>query len=121
MISDSVWMAHGNFLIAAGQQMYLFGEPFDSNPPVPLKAREESLFEQVARKNGPLEDYNPQMLLQCLLWGKLELVKEVIVNLSKDVSKRDDELEEEGEWILTNLPVERYLEHETVKPPVSNH
>ena len=29
----------------------------------------ESLFEYVARQNGPLDDYHPQMLLQCLLWG----------------------------------------------------
>lgn len=29
----------------------------------------ESLFEYVARQNGPLEDYHPQMILQCLLWG----------------------------------------------------
>jgi hypothetical protein len=31
---------------------------------------EEGLFEYVARLNGPLADYHPQMLLQCLLWGK---------------------------------------------------
>lgn len=31
---------------------------------------EEGLFEHVARLNGPLADYHPQMLLQCLLWGK---------------------------------------------------
>jgi hypothetical protein len=30
---------------------------------------DESLFEYVARQNGPLEDYHPQMILQCLLWG----------------------------------------------------
>ncbi len=32
---------------------------------------EEGLFEYVARLNGPLPDYHPQMLLQCLLWGWL--------------------------------------------------
>jgi hypothetical protein len=30
---------------------------------------EQSLFEYVARENGPLEQFHPQMLLQCLLWG----------------------------------------------------
>lgn len=27
------------------------------------------LFEDVTRLNGPLPDYHPQMILQCLLWG----------------------------------------------------
>lgn len=30
---------------------------------------EQGLFEYVARENGPLEQFHPQMLLQCLLWG----------------------------------------------------
>jgi hypothetical protein len=61
-------MAHGSFLVAAGQQMYLFSEPYDDHHREP-EASPETLFEHVARRNGPLEDYNPQMLLQCLLWG----------------------------------------------------
>jgi len=63
-ISDSIWLAHGSFLIAAGQQMYLFSEP-----PSDQRAT-ESLLEYVARQNGPLDDYHPQMLLQCLIWGQ---------------------------------------------------
>ncbi|OBZ78887.1 Regulator of V-ATPase in vacuolar membrane protein 1 [Grifola frondosa] len=50
----------------------------DDNPP-------ESLFEHVARHNGPLDDYHPQMILQCLLWEKIELVKNIIVNLAKNL------------------------------------
>lgn len=37
--------------------------------PVDEADEPESLFEHVARLNGPLEEYHPQMLLQCLLWG----------------------------------------------------
>ena len=65
---------------------------------------EEGLFEYVARLNGPLADYHPQMLLQCLLWGeacasrpfsnyslvnpdKLDVVKAILVNLSRDVER----------------------------------
>ena len=33
----------------------------------------EDLFERVARRNGPLPDYHPQMLLQLLLWGTFRL------------------------------------------------
>ena len=32
------------------------------------------LFEHVARLNGPLPDYHPQMILQCLLWGRQHLM-----------------------------------------------
>ena len=39
-------------------------------PRRPDREETEGLFEHVARLNGPLADYHPQMLLQCLLWGK---------------------------------------------------
>jgi hypothetical protein len=44
--------------------MVLYGQPRAGND-----LRQENLFEYVARHNGPLDDYHPQMLLQCLLWG----------------------------------------------------
>jgi hypothetical protein len=44
--------------------MYLFSEPL-----VTSEKSAESLIEYVARQNGPLEDYHPQMLLQCLIWS----------------------------------------------------
>ncbi|KAF8913010.1 RAVE protein 1 C terminal-domain-containing protein [Gymnopilus junonius] len=76
-ISDSIWLTYGSFLIAAGQQMYLFSEPPPAQDEHPS---EETLFELVARLNGPLDDYHPQMLLQCLIWDKIEIVKETIIN-----------------------------------------
>jgi hypothetical protein len=42
--------------------MFLYGE-------VEAEQDEESFFDVVARENAPLDDYHPQMLLQCLLWG----------------------------------------------------
>ncbi|KAF5323620.1 hypothetical protein D9611_005764 [Ephemerocybe angulata] len=86
-------------------KMYLFGEPAEPTEAKSLQPN-ESLFEHVARRNGPLEDYNPQMLLQCLLWGKIQLVKDIIVNLALDVARH--EREDSYDW--TALPVERYLE-----------
>jgi RAVE protein 1 C terminal len=50
--------------------MYLFSEP-PRNDKDKGKKSAESLMEYVARQNGPLDDYHPQMLLQCLLWGTL--------------------------------------------------
>lgn len=52
--------------------MTMYGEPkyLGRRKRVSREEREsESLFEYVARQNGPLDDYHPQMVLQCLLWG----------------------------------------------------
>lgn len=82
-ISDSIWCAGGTLMVAAGHQIFCFGteEPRVSEPPsAPVVSsiespnhapvlRKPSLFERVVRVNGPLPDYHPQMLLQCLLWG----------------------------------------------------
>lgn len=61
-ICDSIWLFGGSLLVAAGSQMFHFGQTVDNNGHKPL-------FELVAAHNGPLVDYHPQMLLQCLLWG----------------------------------------------------
>ncbi|KAF8578745.1 hypothetical protein K439DRAFT_1361373 [Ramaria rubella] len=75
-ICDSIWLSGGSLLVAAGHQMYHFGQATSDDGQL-------SLFELVATRNGPLVDYHPQMLLQCLLWDKLEFVKKVIVRLAK--------------------------------------
>ncbi|KAG6836376.1 hypothetical protein H0H93_008676 [Arthromyces matolae] len=101
-ISDSIWLDHGSLLIAAGHQMLLYG---------PLAASaDETLFEYAARHNGPLVDYHPQMILQCLLWGKVELVKDIIVNLSKDIAVHVQD-HNGGQW--TSLPVESFYQKDS--------
>lgn len=67
-IGDSIWLAKGSLLVGAGHHLCLFGQP----KRIEGQHRDESLFEYVARQNGPLEDYHPQMMLQCLLWGKMQ-------------------------------------------------
>jgi RAVE protein 1 C terminal len=64
-ISDSIWLAYGTLLVGSGHQMCLYGRIRQAEN----EEAEEGLFEYVARLNGPLADYHPQMLLQCLLWG----------------------------------------------------
>lgn len=63
-INDSIWLKGGSLLVGAGHLMFLYGQP-----PTIGDSSEEGLFEHVARHNGPLAEYHPQMLLQCLLWG----------------------------------------------------
>ena len=55
--------------------MFLYGQPKPQHKVPPIKntdanpTEQEGLFAYVARENGPLEQFHPQMLLQCLLWG----------------------------------------------------
>ncbi|KAI0673553.1 WD repeat-containing protein [Trametes maxima] len=107
-ISDSIWLARGTLLVGAGHLLFMFGQK--------RKAKEESLFEHVARRNGPLDDYHPQMILQCLLWEKIELVKNIIVNLARNVESGRDI----HEW--ENLPIENYLQKdEEAKATTATH
>ncbi|KAG1730794.1 RAVE protein 1 C terminal-domain-containing protein [Suillus occidentalis] len=99
-IRDSIWLANGSFLIAAGHQLFLFGQ-------TALQKDQEPLFQHIARHNGPLEDYHPQMLLQCLLWGKVELVKQIVVALSLAVKAIYEDPTQDFHW--NAFPVEQYL------------
>ncbi|KIO08400.1 hypothetical protein M404DRAFT_997326 [Pisolithus tinctorius Marx 270] len=100
-ISDSIWLANGSFLIGAGHQMFLFSQTSS----LARDTSSCSLFESVARSNGPLDDYHPQMLLQCLLWGKISLVKQIIVRMAQ-IFRGSNEFR----W--KPLPIEEYYGEE---------
>lgn len=68
-ISDSVWLANGSLLVGAGHLMFLYGQLTHENANLKGKTRAGTLFDYAARQNGPLLEYHPQILLQCLLWG----------------------------------------------------
>lgn len=68
-ITDSIWLSGARFLIASGHQMFLTGRPGVDAAGKP----KEDLFRRVVRRNGPLPDCHPQMLLQLLLWGTFKL------------------------------------------------
>lgn len=104
-INDSIWLTNGTLLIGAGHLLCLYGKKKVDEPG-------DGLFELVARRNGPLEDYNPQMLLQCLLWGKIELVKEIIVNLAHNIQS----YETHDTWQWSPLPVWKFYQTDHVKP-----
>ncbi|KAG1716000.1 hypothetical protein ID866_1165 [Astraeus odoratus] len=108
-ISDSIWLANGSFLVGAGHQMFLYSQ---SSREADMSTY--SLFEYVARVNGPLQDYHPQMLLQCLLWGKLALVKQIIVRMAQMFRTAD-------QFYWKPLPVEDYLQAEQTTQFDANH
>ena len=45
----------------------------------------EDIFQLIAEQNGPLWDYHPILLSQCLLWDKIHLVKHILVTLVKNL------------------------------------
>ncbi|KAH8099423.1 WD repeat-containing protein [Cristinia sonorae] len=106
-ISDSIWLKRGTLLVGAGHIMLLYGykKPSSGEPETP------NLFESVARYNGPLDDYHPQMILQCLLWEKVELVQTIIVNIAKYLAEH----EEIREW--TNVPTAEFMrkKHDVIR------
>lgn len=70
-ISDSIWLSGGSFAVGAGNQIFVhsrFLSPSDQ-PPSARKTPAQDVFEQVALRNGPLIDYHPQLLVQCMFWS----------------------------------------------------
>lgn len=92
------------------------------------------LFVTVARRNGPLPDYHPQMLLQCLLWGedgyypvikitdclveKLDLVKVIIVQLAQSMKYLTPE--ERADFEMDSMPAEAFLDSNSSTIAVSS-
>jgi hypothetical protein len=89
-IGDSAWLGDGNLVIGAGHQMFvhdrLFGvsESLASNMRMPRrKDGTFDLFQAVQRFNGPLPVFHPQFLSQCILSGKNDMVRSILIALHK--------------------------------------
>ncbi|ORY25155.1 RAVE protein 1 C terminal-domain-containing protein [Naematelia encephala] len=90
-INDSIWLAGGSLAVGAGNQIYLFSRFLERDTPTPSPSASaksvafddepEDIFQLIASQNGPLWDYHPTVLAQCLLWNKLDLVKRILRDL----------------------------------------
>jgi hypothetical protein len=126
-ITDSIWVSDARFLIGSGHQMFLTGRPGLDAAGKP----KEDLLERVARRNGPLPDYHPQMLLQLLLWGTFELhscsyiltlllterfglVKDIITKLALEL--RYLTKDEWDTFEMSRMPIEAFLEDQNSGP-----
>ena len=65
-ISDLIWLSDGTLFVGTSHQVCQFGGVTEANQE---SSRHDRLLEHVAQMNGPLCEYHPQMILQCLLWG----------------------------------------------------
>ncbi|KAG8997978.1 regulator of (H+)-ATPase in vacuolar membrane [Tulasnella sp. JGI-2019a] len=102
-ISDSIWMTGGSLVVAAGHQMFMYNDSRRSS----FADNEDGLFQSVARQNGPLSVFHPQMILQCLLWGKISVVKRIICNLAHNIKAAAAGTSPEN---IHRLPMEAFWE-----------
>ncbi|KAK6346943.1 regulator of (H+)-ATPase in vacuolar membrane [Orbilia brochopaga] len=117
-IGDSIWLSDGTLIIGCGNQLFLHAKYVHSvdviNPsvqslwtPSTHDSRIETIFDVVARLNGPLPLYHPQFLQQCVLSGKMKLAKRIIVELTYQT--KDKHMVKEIESSL-GVPLEDFLE-----------
>ncbi|KAI4207638.1 MAG: hypothetical protein LQ346_000445 [Caloplaca aetnensis] len=87
-IGDSTWLGSGNFVVGAGNQLFVYDKSVDSSDeilsdlsvPVHKQGRMD-LFELVVFLNGSLPVFHPQFLSQCMLTGKTLPVQKIIRGL----------------------------------------
>lgn len=89
-IGDSTWLASGNLVIGAGNQLYVYDEDNSTQDHMVVDLdlpihdhRSLNIFDVVTYLNGPLPVFHPQMLSQCILAGKLALVQRIVLALHK--------------------------------------
>ncbi|WVQ76366.1 hypothetical protein IAR50_006031 [Cryptococcus sp. DSM 104548] len=101
-INDSIWLAGGSLAVGAGNQVYMFSRFLEKSAGEKEEegGDDEDIFQHIAQKNGPLVDYHPILLAQCLLWDKSTLVKSILERLVRALR----ECQEEG---TTRLRFER--------------
>lgn len=89
-IGDSTWLGDGHLVVGAGNQIFTFSRRFDMSSSLITKLKLPQgkdgtwdMFETVRRLNGPLPVFHPQFLSQCILSGKLLLVRDILTSLYK--------------------------------------
>ncbi|WRT63649.1 uncharacterized protein IL334_000572 [Kwoniella shivajii] len=101
-IRDSIWLAGGSLAVGTGNQIYLFSRFLGRDSPTPSPAgsvksmaldeeEPEDIFQLIAHRNGPLVDYHPTQLGQCLLWDKSDLVKSILLQLVKSLKQSEED------------------------------
>lgn len=89
-IGDSVWLASGNLVVGAGNQLFVYDKKVDLTDDMTRGLTAsihghafKDIFEVVTLLNGPLPLFHPQFLAQCILAGKLAQVQRIIIGLYK--------------------------------------
>jgi len=89
-IGDSTWLSDGNLVIGAGNQLFIYDRTsLATETDVPAtrssqqnKYKIRDTFEMVQRLNGPLPVFHPQFLSQCIMSGKIPIVRRILLALN---------------------------------------
>ncbi|CAG8527835.1 6325_t:CDS:10 [Diversispora eburnea] len=86
-ISGVSWGNEGSLIVASGNQLRCYSKRLSdesANKVSQITGINKSfptLFHVVDHLNGPLPHHHPTLLLQHILWGKMDLVKQILVHL----------------------------------------
>lgn len=86
-IGDSVWLANGNLVIGSGNQLIINDRRIDGGQSAFTAMKyvnnegPHDLFEAVQKFNGPLPVFHPQFISQCILAGKWDLTRSILLAL----------------------------------------
>ncbi|KAI9784405.1 MAG: regulator of (H+)-ATPase in vacuolar membrane [Peltula sp. TS41687] len=115
-IGDSVWLSHGDLLVGAGNQLFVYDRKMEIEDnfvtDLRLSAKQplsKTLFSIVTRLNGQLPVFHPQFLSQCMLQGKMLLAQRILVSLQKRLK-----FHSEGDEIDTflDIPIDDFLQRD---------
>ncbi|KAG6001213.1 hypothetical protein E4U21_004612 [Claviceps maximensis] len=86
-IGDSAWLASGCLVIGSGNQLIIHDRRIDGGQSAMagtqhvINALPRDLFEAVQKCNGPLPVFHPQFISQCILAGKWDLTRSILLAL----------------------------------------
>lgn len=86
-IGDSAWLANGYLVIGSGNQLIVKDRRIDGGQSAITcvnhvdNAVSDDLFDAVQKLNGPLPVFHPQFISQCILAGKWDLSRNIMLAL----------------------------------------
>lgn len=114
-IGDSCWLGNGNLVVGAGNQLFAYDREVDltdrlvSDVVSTSRIRSSDLFQIVSRLNGPLPVFHPQLLAQCILAGKTDLVHYILTTLHRKLKFYSEGDELDG---FLEIPASAFSDHE---------
>ncbi|KZT57808.1 hypothetical protein CALCODRAFT_265994 [Calocera cornea HHB12733] len=79
------FLGDGSLVVTAGNQVIAFNPTLLDPPP----SEPSNILALLISRIGPLPDWHPQVVLQCLLWNKVDRVKQVVERLAKVVLQEE--------------------------------